>query len=102
MSNGSGTMGKSDPERAADIETPSRHPSPITQDRFTPAWWCRNPNLQTLWPYLLRRRPCVALRRERLELPDGDFLDLDWLAAPATGPIVLVLHGLEGSSESKY
>lgn len=38
-------------------------------------------------------------------MPDGDFLDLDWLAAPARdprAPCVLVLHGLEGSSESHY
>jgi len=43
------------------------------------------------------------MRRERFETPDGDFLDLDWLVdAPATGPLLLVLHGLEGSSRSHY
>lgn len=68
---------------------------------FVPAWWCRGPHAQTLWPYLFRRRPDVALVRERLELPDGDFLDLDWTAGNS-GPIVLLLHGLEGSSSSKY
>ena len=41
------------------------------------------------------------MHRERLELPDGDFLDLDW-AGRATGPVVVILHGLEGSSESNY
>lgn len=41
------------------------------------------------------------MRRERCETPDGDFLDLDWLAG-GTGPLVLVLHGLEGSSASHY
>ncbi len=70
---------------------------------FVPAWWCRGPHAQTLWPYLVRRRPRVALRRERLELPDGDFLDLDWTEnAREGGPLVLVLHGLEGSSQSQY
>lgn len=49
----------------------------------------------------MRRTPDLTLRRERLELPDGDFLDLDW-TDNADGPIVLVLHGLEGSSNSKY
>ena len=77
---------------------------------FTPAWWCRGPHCQTLWQALLRQRPRPPLRRERLELPDGDFLDLDWGiatartapdAAPAT-PIVLILHGLEGSARSVY
>ena len=68
---------------------------------FKPAWWCRGPHMQTLWPYLFRRTPHVELRRERLELPDGDFLDLDW-TDNIHGPIVIVLHGLEGSSDSKY
>lgn len=70
-------------------------------EAFKPAWWCRGPHAQTLWPYLFRRNPRVVLRRERLELPDGDFLDLDWTTG-THGPIVLVLHGLEGSSDSKY
>lgn len=70
-------------------------------EHFRPAWWCRGPHMQTLWPYLFRRAPRVALRRERLELPDGDFLDLDW-TLNNRGPIVIILHGLEGSSHSKY
>jgi len=70
-------------------------------DSFKPAWWCRGPHVQTLWSYLIRRRPHVTLRRERLELPDGDFLDLDW-TPNTTGPIVVILHGLEGSSDSPY
>jgi predicted alpha/beta-fold hydrolase len=57
--------------------------------------------MQTLWPFLFRRTPRVELRRERIELLDGDFLDLDW-TVNSDGPIVLVLHGLEGSSDSKY
>jgi predicted alpha/beta-fold hydrolase len=70
-------------------------------DAFKPAWWCRGPHAQTLWPFLWRRTPRVTLRRERIELPDGDFLDLDWTPG-RNGPVVLVLHGLEGSSNSKY
>jgi predicted alpha/beta-fold hydrolase len=68
---------------------------------FQPAWWCRNPHLQTMWPVFFRRHPRPALRRERLELPDGDFLDLDWTLNTG-GPIVILLHGLEGSSRSHY
>lgn len=64
-------------------------------------WWIRNPHLQTVWPALARRPPSVALRRERIELPDGDFVDLDW-AGSERGPLVIVLHGLEGSSRSPY
>ena len=69
--------------------------------RFRPAWWCRNPHLQTLWGPLCRPG-WTALRRERLDTPDGDFVDLDWLDGPAGSPVVLVLHGLEGSSSSHY
>lgn len=70
---------------------------------YAPPFWYRGRHLQTLWGPLLRhwRRP--SLRRERLHTPDGDFLDLDWLAAgPEQGPMLLILHGLEGSARSHY
>jgi predicted alpha/beta-fold hydrolase len=78
--------------------TESNHQHP-----YRPPFWYRGRHLQTLWGPLFRswRRP--PLRRERLETPDGDFLDIDWLTGPPeTGPIVLILHGLEGSSRSHY
>ncbi len=43
----------------------------------------------------------VDLTRERVELPDGDFIDVEWTSRTA-GPIVIVLHGLEGSIRSRY
>ena len=67
---------------------------------FIPPAWLKNPHLQTLWPALFRRRPVLPLVRERLELADGDFIDL--ARVPAAGPSVLVLHGLEGSLRSHY
>jgi uncharacterized protein len=73
----------------------------LSDSSFKPAWWLPGPHAQTLWPYLLRRLPKVARRRERLELPDGDFLDLDW-NGDGGGPLAVVLHGLEGSSRSHY
>jgi uncharacterized protein len=73
----------------------------IVKSGFEPPWWLRNAHLQTLWPYLFRSRPQISTRRERLELPDGDFLDLDF-TLNESGPVVLVLHGLEGSIRSKY
>ena len=52
---------------------------------------------------MLRVRPRPAFARQRLELPDGDFLDLDWgLATQAESPLVMILHGLEGSARSSY
>jgi len=72
-----------------------------TVDCFQPAWWCPGGHLQTIWGSLFRRRR-LPLRRERLDTPDGDFVDLDWLEGPATAPLLLVLHGLEGSVRSHY
>lgn len=57
--------------------------------------------MQTLWPTLLRRGPYVHLETERLELPDGDFVDLHWTVGDGRA-IVIVLHGLEGCSQSPY
>ncbi len=68
---------------------------------FRPAWWLPGGHLQTLFPTLFRRRRPPPLRRERLELDDGDFLDLDW-TREREGPLVLLLHGLEGSLNSHY
>lgn len=73
----------------------------IHSSDFKPPWWLRNAHLQTMWPFLFRSRIPVATRRERLELPDGDFLDLDF-TPNESGPIVLILHGLQGSARSKY
>lgn len=72
-------------------------------NHFKPAWWLPSPHLQTLWPVFLR--PSIknlVLERERVELPDGDFIDLDWLGRNKNGPLVLILHGFEGSIESHY
>jgi len=73
----------------------------ITRSAFRPAWWLPGPHLQTLYPSLFRRRKTPALTRERFELADGDFIDIDW-TRPADRMRVLILHGLEGSLESHY
>ena len=70
---------------------------------FTPAWWLPSPHLQTLWNPFFRRAPRLARQRERLWLADGDFIDLDWHGPHQPhAPLVLVLHGLTGSSHSPY
>ena len=70
---------------------------------FTPAKGLGNPHVQTLWGPLWRTKPAIEHRRERIWLKDGDFLDLDWHGTPsAHAPVVLVLHGLTGSSGSHY
>jgi uncharacterized protein len=50
----------------------------------------------------LFRRARLPLRRERVVTADGDFVDLDWADGPAGAPVLLVLHGLEGSARSPY
>jgi len=65
-------------------------------------WWLPTGHLQSVWAQYLARAK-IAYRRERLELPDGDFIDLDWAdAASATGALLVFFHGLEGSSDSQY
>jgi len=85
--------------------TPARaHASPSRwASEFSPAWWATNRHVQTIVGPLFRKVH-VPLRRERVELLDGDFVDLDWLdshAAPEA-PVLFVLHGLEGNSASHY
>ena len=75
--------------------------SAYSRANFKPAWWLRSTHLQTLWGTLFHRLPQIALRREKFELPDGDFIDLDW-GPNESGPIVVILHGLEGNSHSHY
>ncbi len=75
---------------------------PRTQaTHFSPPRWLQNPHLQTLWPKFFRKRPQLPLADERLELSDGDFIDLAWVRG-GKGPIVLMLHGLEGNLRSHY
>ncbi len=72
---------------------------------YTSPLWLPGGHLQTIWPALYARRvhgPRPEFRRERWDTPDGDFIDVDWLQG-AMGPALLVLfHGLEGSSQSHY
>jgi predicted alpha/beta-fold hydrolase len=69
-------------------------------------------NVQTIWPALYSHpradqvSEAVRYRRERWDTPDGDFIDVDWLVAPAGAPpqrpLLVLFHGLEGSSQSHY
>ena len=74
---------------------------PIISSDFRAAWWLPGAHAQTLWPSLFRRRRPPPIEWERLELEDGDFLDLAW-SGPVEGPIVLFMHGLEGGLYSHY
>lgn len=71
-------------------------------ETFRPAWWLRGAHRQTLWGPLARPTALVPFTREIAETPDGDEVVLDHVASGASGPRVLLLHGLEGSSYSPY
>lgn len=71
--------------------------------RFRPAWWLRNRHAQTLAGKYLRSGTGLPLERRRIDTPDGDFLDIDFAPEPAPGaPLVVLLHGLEGSTQREY
>lgn len=72
----------------------------IISSAFRPHPLLRGAHAQTMFG-LLRPTPVVHLRRERLELADGDFLDLAHFGS-GRGPRVLLIHGLTGSFASKY
>ena len=74
----------------------------IITSNFKPCRFIRNNHIQTVWPRLFNFNHSIY-ESERLELPDGDFLDLSWTGKPKSNqPIVIVFHGLEGSIESPY
>ena len=67
--------------------------------------WLPGGNLQTIWPALFSKTSPhgpPAYRRERWDTPDGDFIDVDWTDAPLPAPLLVLFHGLEGSSASHY
>lgn len=72
---------------------------------FVPAKWIENPHLQTILPRMLRRHPLFEPTWQRVNTPDGDFLDLCWTEPPNQAmnkPIVVLFHGLAGSFYSPY
>lgn len=86
------------------------HPLSFTSDfilNYRAPWWLPGGNLQTIWPALFARRtrgPVPNYRRQRWTTPDGDFVDLDFLANDVSSrrPMLVLFHGLEGSSRSHY
>lgn len=65
----------------------------------------RNAHAQTIYATLFRKPPQVPREREEFELPDGDFLHLDFCTPSHAGPdapLVMIIHGLSGSSDSHY
>jgi len=68
---------------------------------FRPPLQQFNGNLQTVIPSIFRKVEGIEYERERLDTPDGDFLDIDW-SKTGSDKIILVSHGLEGNTDRHY
>lgn len=73
----------------------------IESSSYSPPWWFRNAHLQTLYPTFFRRAGDVRYSRRRIDLDDGDFLDLDCTTNGGSRAAIL-LHGLASSSRASY
>lgn len=74
---------------------------PLLTSSYRAPLGLRGGHAATIYPTLFRRVPAPPVERERLELSDGDFLDLDW--SPRKHPrLAIIGHGLEGQSSAKY
>ena len=77
----------------------------VNHSSYNSPMWLRNGHLQTIWPVLFRNPPLPSLWRERLDTPDGDFIDIDHIPACAgirSGRVAILSHGLEGNSTRRY
>ena len=87
--------------------TPARRGDWFELEPFRPAFGLSNPHAQTLWEPLRPGSRGVSFLRERIDTPDGDFLDMDIAMARGLNladdaPVVMLLHGLEGSARRPY
>lgn len=74
---------------------------PIVDSDFTAPTFMSNGHFQTLYPYFFRKVKGIDFTRERCELLDGDFIDVDYLDS-GSDTLVVLSHGLEGSSSTGY
>lgn len=63
--------------------------------------WLKGAHAQTIWPLLIKGR-MPLLQRQRWQTPDQDFIDVDFLPTRQDAPLLVLFHGLEGSSRSHY
>ncbi len=73
----------------------------ITQSYYKPPAYLQNGHLQIFLSIFLQRPESLPYVRERIETPDGDFLDLDWIQAESPR-LAILCHGLEGSSRAGH
>jgi predicted alpha/beta-fold hydrolase len=69
---------------------------------FDAAGWLPSGHLQSIFASLVMPVKLPNYRREIVELPDGDIVAADWVDGDAGAPLVVLIHGMEGSSQSRY
>jgi len=74
---------------------------PLIESTYRSPFFLRNGHLATIIPSSFRKVNGVDYKRERINTPDGDFLDLDWVYNVADN-LIIISHGLEGSSDRPY
>ncbi|MDC7994847.1 YheT family hydrolase [Altibacter sp. HG106] len=75
---------------------------PLVPSTYQPPLPFRNAHFATIFSAKLRRAPTLIQERERLQLPDGDFIDMDWSYGTDARHLALLLHGLEGNAQRPY
>ncbi|MEM1260042.1 MAG: alpha/beta fold hydrolase [Bacteroidota bacterium] len=76
---------------------------PLVPSNYKPPFLFRNGHFSTIYAGVIRRVHGLLQKRERLELPDGDFMDLDWSDSRLpTQKVAILLHGLEGDAQRHY
>ena len=76
---------------------------PIIKSAYCPLHIWRNPHVSTIYPSAFRKVEGINYTRERLELSDGDFLDLDWSKTAENNPkLAIFTHGFLGNSTRPY
>ena len=74
---------------------------PLIETDYKPPLFFKNRHVNTIYSSLFRKTKPLSFKRKRIETLDDDFLDID-LIENGSRKIVILCHGLEGSSDSKY
>ncbi|WP_439151835.1 YheT family hydrolase [Winogradskyella sp.] len=76
---------------------------PIIESTYKPPFWAKKSFVSTVFSGLARKVDGVEQTRERITLPDGDFIDLDWsYSEQKSKKVIILLHGLEGHAQRPY
>lgn len=74
----------------------------MSDQPYRAPWWLPGGHIQTIYPAVCIPKPRLTFRRERWDAPDSDFIDIDFIDGLPGNPLLVLFHGLEGSSNSHY